>query len=147
MEQPRPIRRSGDWDDGLGAPVWQAVGRIDQGKTVEKPGVVQEIGELIMKQIKKLKIGGHFVKVIWEDEIPNMGYNMGDSWNAHNSIRVSTHFPESQQEETLLHEILHHIMNNLGHKHKCNDGIHTEQNVEALAQGLYQVLKDNKLVF
>ena len=98
-----------------------------------------------MKIPDQLKIGGHIVQVKLESDLPTMSGHMGDSWNAHNSIRICTIYPESQQAETLLHEILHHLMNNLGNPYK--EGIHTEQNVEALAQVMFQVLRDNKLNF
>lgn len=99
-----------------------------------------------MKIPKSLKIGGHIVKVRLEDDMPTMSGHMGDTWNAYNSIRVNTHFPESQQAVTLLHEITHHILYNLGHT--CGTtGVHTESNVEAISQALFQVLRDNKLVF
>jgi len=98
-----------------------------------------------MKIPNELKIGGHTVRVKCESELPSLSGNMGDSWNAYNSIRVCTVYPESQQAETLLHEILHHVMSNLGFEYKKEP--HTEQTVEALAQALYQVLKDNRLSF
>ena len=34
-----------------------------------------------MRKIKKLKIGGHYVKVSWENEAPLMN-NLGHKWNA-----------------------------------------------------------------
>jgi hypothetical protein len=100
-----------------------------------------------MKFPKKLKIAGHEVKVTVTSDIPTMSGNMGDSWNSHNSIRVCSIYPMNQQEETLLHEIIHHILNNLGYTWNKSDGIHTEQHVEAVAQALYQVLRDNSLDF
>ena len=94
----------------------------------------------------KIKIGGHFVNVEVSSYEPRTNGNMGSSWNSHNLIQISTRFPKSQQEVTLLHEILHHILNNLGHGYDRTLGssaIHTEQNVEAISQALYQVFKDN----
>ena len=103
---------------------------------------------------KELKIGGHMIKIKIEDDVVRMANErqMGDSWSAYNSIRVCSVYPESQQAETLLHEILHHIMDNLGYEYvetKDVEGkeIHTEQTVEGLAQWLFQVLRDNKLKF
>jgi len=98
-----------------------------------------------MKIPNKIKIGGHFVNVNKVDDMPKMNGNMGSSWNSYNSIRVNTNYPESQQAVTLLHELLHHILQNLGHASK--EGIHTETNVEAISQALFQVLRDNKLDF
>ncbi len=97
----------------------------------------------------RLKVGGHVVRIVKTDDMPIMSGNMGQSWNAYNSIKINTHYPESQQAETLMHEILHHVMTNLGYFYKKDDSnaIHSEQTVEALAQGLFQVLRDNKLSF
>jgi len=100
-----------------------------------------------MKKINSLKIGGHIVKVKWENEMPVMSGDLGDSWVAYNSIHICTLYPESQQQEALLHEIIHYVLHNLGHKYDCEDPIHTEKNVIAISQALYQVLKDNKLNF
>ena len=102
-----------------------------------------------MKIPDTLKIGGHIVRVDKTDDMPTMSGNMGQSWNAYNSIKINTHFPESQQAITLVHEILHHVMSNLGYAYKKDDAvvIHSEQTVEALAQGIFQVLRDNDLDF
>ena len=101
-----------------------------------------------MKKINSLKIGGHIVKVKWENEMPVMSGDLGDSWVAYNSIHICTLYPESQQQEALLHEIIHYVLHNLGHKNDDDkDPIHTEENVIAISQSLYQVLKDNKLNF
>ena len=94
---------------------------------------------------KYIKIGGHKVKVLWDSDSVRIGDRMGSSWTEHNSIQINTNFPKSQQEVTLLHEIIHHIMFNWGYK--LGEEPHTEQLVESLSQGLYQVLKDNNIVF
>jgi hypothetical protein len=98
-----------------------------------------------MKYPKKLKIAGHNVKLKIKKDFQNDKKLMGDSFNAYNNIRICSVFPKSQQEATLLHEIFHHIFVNLGEY--LDKGIHTEKNVEALAQAMYQILRDNNLDF
>ena len=94
---------------------------------------------------KYLKIGGHAVKIEMVDYEPHIYGNMGVSWNNYNLIQLNTKYPESQIKGTILHELLHHIMDNLGleYKQKDSDAIHSERTVEALSQAIYQVLNDN----
>lgn len=101
-----------------------------------------------MRRLKKIKIGGHKVEVK-SYPAKEMGGLMGQSWNAHNIIRLNLDYPVSRQEGVLLHEVLHHCMENLGYKYDKNSAtaIHSEQTVEALAQSLYQVFIDNQLNF
>ena len=101
-----------------------------------------------MKKYDHLKIGGHGVEVKFYKR-REMSGNIGESWNVENIIRICEDYPESQQEEALIHELLHHVMSNLVYPYKKEDAtaIHSEITVEALAQGLYQVLKDNEIVF
>lgn len=86
----------------------------------------------------ELKIGGHLVQVIVK-EIPEDGFN--GEWNAHKlTITIDKDLPESQAGATLLHEILHALNATLGGdkmSHIFLDG---------LAEQLYQVLSDNKLL-
>lgn len=90
-----------------------------------------------MKFPKKLKIGGHDVKLEiveqMEGEIPHAAGGWTESLNL---MQIRKSQTGSQKEVTLLHEILHAINYNL-----------TEEQVEYLSQALYQVLKDNKLHF
>ena len=102
-----------------------------------------------MKKINELKIGGHLVTVKFYP-MSEMRGDMGSSWNAHNIIQICQDYPDSQQEETILHEILHHCMSNLGFHYdsdRTSNAIHSEKTVESLAEALYQVLKDNQIIF
>jgi len=82
----------------------------------------------------KLKIGGHEYLVEFT-EYDNIEGDCGDSDRHRNRIRICQTDPQSQQEETLIHEIIHAI----------NGGL-KEEIVDGLAVSLYQVLKDNELL-
>lgn len=81
-----------------------------------------------------IKIGGQMIAVKVTPDVPadNNGY-----WDSRKgTIYIHDNMPATEQEVTLLHEIIHALNNSIDHKE-----------VEYLAQGLYQVLKDNSLVF
>lgn len=84
---------------------------------------------------KRLKIGGHTFTVQFVDKIPP-----DDAFGVvHQSkllIELRNNLPLSQLESTFIHEILHAINYNL-----------TEEQVEYMANALYQVFKDNKIIF
>ena len=94
-----------------------------------------------MKIPKKLKIGGHWIKI---KKVNNRMKQHGDGkmgtsfmWN--NTIWLDTDAAIQQQESTLIHEILEMIkmMNDLSFDHK---------ELCVLETALYQVLNDNKLL-
>ena len=87
-----------------------------------------------MKIPKKLKIGGHIYKVELVD-MDDIDSANGEQDRHRNRIRICKTDPQSQQEETLLHEIIHAV----------NGGL-KEEIVDSLAVSLYQVFKDNKLI-
>jgi len=95
-----------------------------------------------MKIPDKLKVAGHEYKIKWDDEyLSNEGY-VGLS--IHNKLLVflckifrGTKLSKSIIEETLLHEILHCVDANY------NNHLLSEETVDRLSAGLYQVLKDN----
>ena len=74
-----------------------------------------------MKIPKKIKVAGHYYKVI-------------RICKYYNSKRARA---KSEVEETLLHEILHVVDKNY------NNNSLTEKAINRLSNGLYQVLKDN----
>lgn len=94
---------------------------------------------------KFLKIGGHKVKIEIVSYEPHIYGNMGVDWSAYNLIQINERYPDSQKQETLLHELMHHIMTHLGIEYKKDDAtaLHCERNVEALAQSIFQVFNDN----
>lgn len=82
----------------------------------------------------KIKIGGQYIRVIVTDDVPGDNNGFWDSRKA--TIYIYKSMPASEQEVTLIHEILHALNNEIGHK-----------DIEWLAQGLYQVMRDNGLDF
>lgn len=101
-----------------------------------------------MKIPKRLKIGGHYVQVKnCRDIVSDDGRvkYLGKSFTSENLIVLAHEYdgrelPKSTVDETFLHEIVHVVETNAGLNLK-------EGQVNALASGLYQVLKDNKLSF
>lgn len=91
-----------------------------------------------MKIPTELKIGAHLVQVVIK-ELPESGYD--GEWDSKKlTITLDKSLPESQQGATLFHEILHAMNSTLGGdkmSHLFLDG---------LAEQLYQVLSDNKLL-
>jgi Zn-dependent peptidase ImmA (M78 family) len=83
---------------------------------------------------KTLKIGGHTIALKLVDKTENRNCGEWDPFK--NLIEIDKNQPMSQQEVTLVHEILHAVCVTLEH-----------DKVEMLSQHLYQVLKDNKLHF
>ncbi len=94
-----------------------------------------------MKIPKKLKIGGHVYDILW---MPNNRKQCGETETADLKIRISPEFPQSQQEETIIHEILHAVRVQLSLNDSDTDK--EERMVNALAGALYQVLNDNRML-
>lgn len=83
---------------------------------------------------KKLKILGHIVTVRETEDLEDCGQFDVDK----NEIRIRKQLAQSQKEEALIHEIFG----------IANSTFHSEHHalLEALAQTIYQTLKDNKLI-
>lgn len=88
-----------------------------------------------MEISKKLKIGGHSIKVIFHDPILGTS-NEAHLDNSKNLIVIDSTLSHSAQAVSLLHEILHRMNSTIDHVFMAS-----------LAEQLYQVLKDNKLKF
>lgn len=86
-----------------------------------------------MKIPKKIKVGGHIYKVQFVD-VEDIDRNCGEQNRARNTIRIRKDLPQSQIEETFIHEVLHAI-----------NGALKEETIDMLAMGIYQILVDNKL--
>lgn len=88
-----------------------------------------------MKIPKKLKIGGHIYKIIWKDDwgdnndLGKTDFVREEIWL--NKLLMS----QTAKESTLIHEILHAINTTLNH-----------ELLDSLAEQLYQVLADNRLL-
>lgn len=57
-------------------------------------------------------------------------------------IKIDKNIPEDLKRETLIHEILHGILEKLGFEEINND----EQKVHSIASTMYSVLKENNLI-
>ena len=87
-------------------------------------------------------MAGHVYKIVWDDKyLTNEGY-VGLS--VHNKLLIylckkyrGEKLSKTIIEETFLHEILHTIDTNY------NNHSLSEETVDRLSEGLYQVLKDN----
>ncbi len=99
-----------------------------------------------MKIPKKLKIGGHIYKIDIKYRYKERADRYGHSDHAMKDIKVTDVDTNgkirerSGIEETFIHEMLH-----------CIDEVYNgndlkEEQVLRMGQGLYQVLKDNKLL-
>lgn len=87
-----------------------------------------------MKIPSHLKIGGHEVRV---EVVPLEDCGQFDPKT--NTISIANSLPRSQQEVTLIHEILHALNQNL------DDGM-SHIFLESLSQQLYQVFSDNHML-
>lgn len=85
---------------------------------------------------KKLKIGGHIVKV----RLVPLEDKCGEWDSYRNEININDAHPASQKSAALLHEIFH----------ACNPTFGSEQLshslLDSLSEQLYQVLSDNNLI-
>lgn len=92
-----------------------------------------------MKIPKKIKILGHYIDIIVQNRLNEAGTNkLGTDVGSMNKIFINSDQAASQQESTLLHEIIENInwQLNLGFE---------EKTICQLEAALYQVLKDNLL--
>jgi len=90
----------------------------------------------------KLKVAGHYYKVIWDDKkMSKRGY-LGETHHDQNIIYMCKEYrkrrrSKSSIEETFFHEMVHAIDANY------NNHSLSEKVVDRLAVGIHQVLKDN----
>ncbi len=99
-----------------------------------------------MKIPKTIKIGGHNYEIIFPYVFTERFDRCGDIDYEKKLIRVSKNsFDEPRSESaisvTFIHEILHGIDNLAGHDMFAGD--EGEKKIEALSEGIYQVLVDN----
>lgn len=89
-----------------------------------------------MKIPKKIKIGGHTVKVVFKEvEGQNGSFDSGT-----NTITIDPKIPQSQKEATFFHEI-YHAFNGTLDSHDYGHAF-----LDSFAEQLYAVLVDNKLL-
>ena len=99
-----------------------------------------------MKIPKTLKVAGHNYKVFFDDKFLAKEGLLGQCDFISQKIRLCKKFKgqvraKSDIGRTFVHEIIHTI-----DAHYNNYAL-TEKEVDRLSNGLYQVLKDNKLKF
>ncbi len=90
-----------------------------------------------MKIPKQLKIGGHIVDIDCTQELKNED---GKWESREGKIYICKTLPQTQKEQTLIHEILHASNSVFG------DSEIAHIVLESISQQLYQVLKDNDLL-
>ena len=88
-----------------------------------------------MKIPKKLKIGGHIYKVVFQKQTDLAENDCGKTDRAKGIIAIDTNLIQSEKEATLIHEIIHII-----------NAEYKEVEVDFLAQAIYAVLKENNLL-
>ncbi len=99
-----------------------------------------------MKIPHELKIGGHQYRIFFPYVFTERFDLCGDHNASAKIIRIAdSEFYESRSTSaitvTLIHEILHAIDSVSGHN--MFDGDEGEKHIEALSEGIYQVLADN----
>jgi len=92
-----------------------------------------------------VKIGGHVYKVIRNYKFKERTDRRGQIDYGLKEIRlqeedISGKYVRSEVEQTFIHELLHAV-ENIYNSQNLNEEI-----IERLSQGLYQVLKDNKML-
>ena len=105
-----------------------------------------------MKIPELIKVGGMLIKIIFPTEQTAYKNEKGEDAQADGSILISTgeiHIANRSKEgnvytedyigQIFMHEILHAI------NYVYNSDTLPEDEIERLSQGLYQVLKDNKI--
>jgi Zn-dependent peptidase ImmA (M78 family) len=79
----------------------------------------------------KVKIGAHTIRVRYVDTMEEFG---SADWNT-GEILINSNMPQSLQESTLIHEMIHFMNSTLDH-----------ELLDSLAEQLYQALKENNLL-
>ena len=95
----------------------------------------------------KIKIGAHEYQVIRDDDGADEDARFGHCMPRRLRIYVDPRVPQSQQEETLIHEVLHAVCDQVRAFSKQETGRDEEERVvQSLGHGIYQFLKDNDLL-
>jgi hypothetical protein len=91
-----------------------------------------------MKIPSELKIGGHTIKVILDEHMPE---DLDAEYISHKQIiRLDAFNPQSLLESSLIHEIMH-VLNGTFDNDTLGHSL-----LDSLAEQLYQVLSDNDLL-
>ena len=91
---------------------------------------------------KKIRIGGHTVKIVFGIINDDMGKGeLAETNYENNTITIDSRLARSQQESALIHEIFH-LLN--GTFNSSSNYAHAL--LDSLSEQFYQVLSDNKLL-
>ena len=103
-----------------------------------------------MKIPKKLKVGAHTYTVEFtKHKNEERGrYNWGKTMHESKRILIDKEVPESQKDETFVHEILHLAMHESRLNYDFDDKVQLtdEQVVNRMTQPLHSILKNNNLL-
>lgn len=93
-------------------------------------------------KIKELKILATEYQVEEVEQIDKYQRLLGQIEYIEQKIKIDKNISEDMKKETLIHEILHGILEKLGFNEINED----EQKVHSIASTMYLVLKENKLI-
>lgn len=93
-------------------------------------------------EIRKLKIMATEYAVEEVEQIDKYERLLGQIDYAEQKIKIDKNISEDMKKETLIHEILHGILEKLGYQELNEE----EQKVHSIASTMYLVLKENKLI-
>lgn len=92
----------------------------------------------------KINIGGFDYTVEENNDIAEQGSLFGSTHHNSQKIFIKPNTTKQQKTATLIHEVMHVIWFNTGLRSRDNIREHEEEIIDALSNGIYQVLKDNK---
>lgn len=96
----------------------------------------------VVNEVKKIKILATEYRVEEVEQIDKYQRLLGQINYCDQSIFIDKNISEDMKRETLIHEILHGILEKLGYTEINND----EQKVQSIASTLYLVLKENHFI-
>ena len=91
--------------------------------------------------MREVKIFGETYEVIEQEIIDNMVEKIGLIDHMQNKIYIKKSISEDKKKVTLIHEILHGVLSQLGFDEEHDN----EHLIDSLATALYQVFKSNSL--
>lgn len=100
-----------------------------------------------MKIPNKIKIGGFIWSIEQSEKVANEGNAFGSTHMRKQRIFIEPSENQQKKEHTLIHEIMHAIWWQSGLIERFKETKNAEEEViQAMAHGMYQVLKDNNLL-
>lgn len=101
-----------------------------------------------MKIPSKIKILGLEWSISRDKQVANASESYGTTIHSSQTINIEPTLTSAHAEQTFLHEILHAVWLSTALNHITDmDRKKEEHVVSAMANGLYHVLKDNKIKF